>query len=204
MTKRVISVTILLVLAFVSAAEECWLESKKFRYEPGEEIKIDFLTGDNFVGGFWDGKQNMASVVRWTSASGAKDLSEEVKQTRGSNVTLTAPQEGTQMVAMETNTLSREWAAGKFEVYLEDNGLHDILEAGKNAKLLDRPAKEEYTRYAKVLVQVGERKDDTYRKKTGQRLEIIPEKNPYTLRLGDHLQCLVLYNGKPSPHTLVK
>jgi uncharacterized GH25 family protein len=204
MHKRVISSSVLLTLVLVSAAEECWLEPERFRCAIGEEIKVDFQTGENFVGGSWNGKQNKAAVVQWLSVSGVKDLSKETTPTRGNNVALKVLQEGTQMVAMETNTLPREWGAGKFEPYLEDNGLHDIVDARKKAGVLEGPVKEECTRYAKVLVQVGEKTDDTYMKKAGLRLEIIPKKNPYTLKTGDHLQCLVLYEGKPSPHTLVK
>ena len=204
MPKCVISSSILLALAFASAAEECWLEPEKSRYATGEEIRIDFLTGENFVGGYWDGKQNKAAIVRWLSASGVNDLSKEVKPTRGNNVTLKPVQEGTQMVVMETNTLSREWGAGKFEPYLADNGLDGIVDARRNANVLSQPVRETYTRYAKLLVQTGEKTDDTYKMKAGLRLEIIPEKNPYTLQTGDHLQCRVLYEGKPSPHTLVK
>src|SRR5882762_2387763 len=203
MPKRIISNSVLFTVVLVSAAEECWLWPEKFRYAIGEEIRIDFLTGENFVGGSWE-KQNKAAVVQWLSVSGVNDLSKETTPTPGRNVALKVLREGTQMVAMETNTLTREWGMGKFERYLEDNGLDDIINARRNSHVLEEPVKEEYTRYAKVLVQVGEKTDDTYKKKAGLRLEIIPEKNPYTLRTGDHLQCRVWYEGKPSPHALVK
>jgi uncharacterized GH25 family protein len=200
MPRSVISSVVILTFALVSPDEECWLGPDKFHYAIGEEMKIDFLTGENFVDGFWDEKKNKAEVVKWLSVSGVKDLSKEAIL-RDNHLKLKALQEGTQMVVMETNTLSRNWEAGKLKSYLEDNGLHD---PGKNTTILDEPAREEYTRYAKLLVQVGERTDDMYKKKAGLRLEIIPEKNPYTLRTGDHLQCRVLYEGKPIPHTLVK
>jgi len=204
MLKQVISICILLALALVSEAQECWLEAEKFRFVLGEDIKIDFKTGENFIAGLWDGKMNKAEVVQWFSISGMKDLSKEAKPTRGNNVTLKVLQEGTQMIVMQTNTQSRNWEAGKFTPYLEDNGLDDIVDGRRTENVLEAPAKEEYTRYTKLIVQAGEKTDDTYKKKAGLRLEIIPEKNPYTLRTGDHLQCRVLYQGKPSPHTLVK
>jgi len=160
MPKRLISSGVLLTLALASAAEECWLWPDKFRYAIGEEIKVDFITGESFVGGFWDGKQNKAARVQWLSVSGVKDLSKETTPTRGSNVTLSVLQEGTQMVVMETNTLTREWGAGKLVPYLEDNGLDDIVNTRRNSNGLEGPAKEEYTRYAKVLVQ-GEKKQMT-------------------------------------------
>jgi uncharacterized GH25 family protein len=54
------------------------------------------------------------------------------------------------------------------------------------------------------LAQVGDKKDDTFRKKIGLRIEIIPNQNPYLLKSGDYLQCLVLFDGKPSAHQMVK
>ncbi len=204
MPERVISRAVLLAIALVSPVEECWLEPDKFRYAVGEEVKIDFLMGENFVGERWDGKENKAALVQWFSASGMKDLSKEARAEPGNQLKVKGQQEGTQMVVMETNALTRDWEADKFKAYLEDNGLDDLASAGRNATGREEPVREEYMRYAKLLVQTGAKTDDTYKKRVGLRLEIVPEKNPYTLRKGDHLQCLVLYEGKPVPHSLVK
>src|SRR5258706_1066933 len=154
MPKRVIFGAVLLAFALVSLAEECWLEPGKFRYAIGDEIKIDFLTGENFIGDFWDARENKGKALQWFSVSFVRDLSQELK---GKNVTLKALQEGTQMVVMETNTGSREWEAGKFKSYLEDNGLDDVADARRNSNVLEEPATEEYKRYAKLLVQAGEK-----------------------------------------------
>jgi hypothetical protein len=204
MPERIISCALILAFALDSPAGECWLEPDKFHHAVGEEIKINILTGENFVGGFWDGAKNKAEAVQWFSVSGMKDLSTAAIPTRGNPLTLKVVQEGTQMVVMETNTLSRNWEGSAFNAYLEDNGLDDIVDARRKAAILDEPAREEYTRYAKLLVQVGQKTDDAYKQKAGLRLEIIPEKNPYTVRTGDHLQCRVLFEGRPIPHTLVK
>jgi uncharacterized GH25 family protein len=32
----------------------------------------------------------------------------------------------------------------------------------------------------------------------------VPDQNPYALKAGDYLGCKVLYEGKPSAHTMVK
>jgi uncharacterized GH25 family protein len=36
------------------------------------------------------------------------------------------------------------------------------------------------------------------------RYEIVPTSNPYALKTGDYLECRVLWEGKPAPHSLVK
>ncbi len=70
--------------------------------------------------------------------------------------------------------------------------------------MLDKPGKEFYSRYTKLLIQCGDKLDDTYKQKANLRLEIIPLQNPYALKSGDYMQCLLLFNGKPCPHQMVK
>ena len=135
---------------------------------------------------------------------GVKDLSKAMKPTRGKNVMLKFVQEGTQLLAVRSNASYRTWGADQFNAYLEEEGLDEIAELRKAKNYTADSATEYYTRFAKVLVQVGERIDDTFKKKTGQCLEIILDKNPYLVKSGDYLQCLILYEGKPLPHTLVK
>ena len=189
-------------MGFLSATE-FWLEPKKFHFQVGEEMMIDFMEGESFTGGLWDMKKNQVELLQWYSNSGVKDLSKTVKPTKGKNVTLKFAQEGTQLVVMRSNASFRAWQADQFNAYLEEEGLDEIAELRKKTNSTDS-AKEYYTRFAKVLVQVGERIDDTFKKKTGLRLEIILDKNPHLIRSGDYVQCLLLFEGKPLPNTLVK
>jgi uncharacterized GH25 family protein len=94
--------------------------------------------------------------------------------------------------------------AEEFNEYLEEDGLDDILNERKKLNQLNKPSREDYTRFAKVFFQVGNRRDETYKKQAGLRYEIIPDQNPYDLKVGDHFQCKVYYEGKPAPHVLVK
>jgi len=63
----------LIVIAFVAisvlaAAHEFWLQPKKFRYNVGEDVKIDFLVGENFTGEAWQQlspRREITSVTNW-------------------------------------------------------------------------------------------------------------------------------------------
>ena len=46
--------------------------------------------------------------------------------------------------------------------------------------------------------------DTTWRHRIGHLLELIPERNPYRLLVGDSLLVRVLANGKPAAGTLVQ
>ncbi len=79
-----------------------------------------------------------------------------------------------------------------------------ILDERKRLNILEKPSKEFFSRYAKVLVQTGSKPDDTFKRTVGFRYEVTPVQNPYSLKVGDHLQCQISYEGKPAAHALVK
>jgi uncharacterized GH25 family protein len=60
-----------------------------------------------------------------------------------------------------------------------------------------KEGRERYGRYIKCLLQVGDAKDDTCTRVLGQRLEIVPKRNPYKFKAGDALTVRVLFEGKP-------
>jgi len=55
-----------------------------------------------------------------------------------------------------------------------------------------------YQQFAKALISAGKTGDDAFSKPIGYKLEIIPLKNPYTLKMGDYLPVKVLFSGKPA------
>jgi uncharacterized GH25 family protein len=202
--RRPITLTIILLTAILSNAHEFWLQPKKYQYNVGEEVKIDFMVGEAFVGELWDLSKHKVERIELHRTSELKDLANDVKSTKGNNLSVKADQEGTYVLTMQSNAAYIETPGNEFNDYLKEDGLDNILNERKNLNQLEKPSTEFYTRYAKLMVQVGEKRDDTFNKKVGLRYEIVPDQNPYTLKTGDYLQCKVFFEGKPAPHTLVK
>lgn len=202
--KKIFTVIIVLITSLLASGHEFWLQPKKYHYAVGEEIKVDFMVGEGFTGEFWDLNTHRAERLELHSASGSKDLITEVKSTKGNNLSVNADQDGTYLLAMQSNAAYIEMKGDAFNDYLKEDGLDDILNERKKLNQLEKPSTEFYTRYAKLLVQVGEKKDDTFKKRVGLRYEVVPDQNPYALKTGDYLQCKVYYEGKPAPHALVK
>jgi len=201
--KRLLLVVFIATTA-IATAHEFWLQSKKFRYAVGDEVSIDFLVGENFNGEFWDLAKNKAETMQVISAYGKKDLKTTVKPTKGNNITYKLPTEGTHLFSMTSSQAYIELDAKKFNEYLEEDGVDDILSLRKKNNELEKPSRENYTRYAKLLVQSGNKPDDVYKRKLNMKVEIIPLTNPYALKTGDYLECEVQYDGKPLPHQLVR
>lgn len=198
-----LSVVVILIGGLVQA-HEFWLQPAKYRYQIGEEMKVDFMVGESFTGEFWNLNRHKAEKVELHRTSGVKDLSKDIKLTKGNNLTVKLDQEGTYFIAMNSNDAYLEMEATAFNDYIKEDGLDYILSERKKLNQLDRPSKEFYTRYAKLMVQVGEKRDNTFKKMIGLRYEIVPDLNPYDLKTGDYLQCKVFYEGKPAAHALVK
>ncbi len=202
--KRSVLLFFILIFLGVSYAHEFWLYPNKFRYYIGEKMKLDFMVGEGFEGKYWDLKSHQVEKIAIHNRLGTEDLSAKVKDTEGNNVEYSFNNVGTHMIALESGEAFIEQTSDEFKAYLEEDGLHYIIDEREKLGEQNNKAREMYTRYAKLLVQVGGRTDDTYKKPAGLKIEIIPTQNPYDLKSGDHLECKVLYRGNPEAHALVK
>jgi uncharacterized GH25 family protein len=204
MQRKILTVLLVLLAAGTVRPQEFWLQPKKFRLTPNEEMNVAFLAGENFDGEPWDLKKNKILKLELSHLAKLVDLKLQVKPDGKENLKYKLAEEGTYLLSMQSSEISLEQDASKFNDYLKENGLDNTLEARTKTNTLDRPSKEFYSRWVKLLVQAGSKTDDTFKKKTGMRIEIIPKQNPYLLKSGDYLQCLVLFNGQPSAHQMVK
>ncbi len=185
-------------------AHEFWLLPKKFNYEVGEKMILDFMVGEGFEGSYWDMSKHKAEKIYLHNRLTSVNLTSSVKTTKGNNLEYAFNNVGTQMIAMESDAAFIEQNPDEFDAYLIEDGLEYIREERQKRGEQNKNARELYTRYAKLLVQVGDKTDDTYKKSASLKLEIIPLQNPYDLKSGDYMDCKVLYRGNPQPHALVK
>jgi len=202
--KKFVALLAVVAISSIALGHEFWLQPKKFRYKTGEDVIIDFLVGENFAGESWDLTKHKVEAAQVISAYGKKDLKPTVKNTKGKNLTYRIANEGTHLFSLQSSAAYIELDGEKFNAYLEEDGIDDILALRKKNNQLDKGSRENYTRYAKLLVQSGNKTDDVYKRKVGFKVEIIPLQNPYALKSGDYLECEILYDGKPLPHQMVK
>ncbi len=82
----------------------------------------------------------------------------------------------------------------KFKNYLKEDYIENILIDAVNKT----EQKERYSRFIKALVQSAPIPfDSLYKKRIGQKFELILLQNPYELKPGSKLQVQVLFEGKP-------
>jgi uncharacterized GH25 family protein len=199
------AITFLLILLTTPLmSQEIWLQSKKFKYALNEEMNVAFLAGGNFEGEPWDLKKNKIVKLELSRQAKVTDLKLQIKPDAREKLKYKFTEEGTYLLLMQSSEVYLELDAEKFNDFLKEDGLDEALDVRTKTNTLDKPSKEFYSHYIKLLVQAGGKTDDTYKKKTGMRIEIIPKQNPYLLKSGDYLQCQVLFNGQPRAHQMVK
>jgi uncharacterized GH25 family protein len=196
MVRKFSIVLLLIVLITLVQAHEFWMQPVKFFLHPGELTAVRFMVGENFMGEPWDLKVHKVEKLNLHNGADVKSLTDSIRIDPKNNLWLSLQDEGTYMLSLESNNAFSELDAEKFNDYLKEDGLDDVLDHRKKTNSLNMPAKEFYRRYSKLLLQSGNKRDDTYKKVLGFPIEIIPEMNPYQLKKGDAVKFKILSGGK--------
>jgi len=194
------------LLSFISSlsAHEFWLDPDKFIYKRTEKVNIRFLVGENFDGENWQGNDGRIKSLKLYYGGVRDDLTRVVTDADGDSIEYFMIDEGTNLIAFNSNNSFIELDPGKFNEYLEEDGLSDALEYRKKNNEMGCNGREFYQRCAKTLLQVGEVKDQTFGIITLMPIDIIPFFNPYQLKNKERLRVKIYYKGSPLPNTLVK
>ena len=170
---------------------------EKFNYDNGDTIRIRFNVGENFVGETWNLRPERISAISQYTHSGVTDLKSRARPGREAHLALPAGRDGTYMFIMEGENAFVELPAERFNAYLKEHALDNIVALRDQANASDQPGREMYRRITKLFVHVGEQPDDTYKKAAGLPVDIIPGRDPSTMKKGDMVQFKILFNGKP-------
>lgn len=193
--KKVSLLISLLIITCIVSAHEFWLQPQKFFYHQGEALKITFKVGENFMGEPWNLKRHRIEKLELHQNNLIRNIQSQVSEEGILEETLTT--EGTALIVMQSNKAFSILDGEKFNAYLKEDGLDEAYDYREKNNLLADSAKEFYTRHSKLLVQVGDKKDDTYKKVLGLPIEIIPLQNPYDLKIGSPVSYKILFNNKP-------
>src|SRR6186713_1197429 len=117
MSRKILALVLVFLFQGVAIAHEFWLRPKKFRYAVGEEVKIDFVVGENFNGEPWDLNVHKVEKLELITSTGKRDLTSSVKQTKGNNLTYKMAAQGTHLFALRSDVASIELDAEKFNAY---------------------------------------------------------------------------------------
>src|SRR5688500_13988861 len=198
MSKKFALTILLLVCLTLAGAHEFWMQPEKFFFKKGERLELSFKVGDAFIGEPWNLERDRLEALVLYRNTTSVNLRDSVKEGLKNHLSALLDKEGTHLMAMQSTNAFLEMTADEFNAYLKEDGLDEVLDQRKNTNTLSVPGKEYYSRHAKLLFQVGTKPDDTYKKMLGFPVEIVPEKNPYALKVGDAVRFKILFDGKPT------
>jgi uncharacterized GH25 family protein len=202
--KKFALVFFICLITTVLLAHEFWLQPDKFIYQPGESIHIKFLVGENFEGENWGG--NVAKIESLTLYQDdvEDDLSTLISEEKGDSLEFGCYEEGNVMVAYHSNNSFIQLEPAKFNAYLEEGGLSNAITYRKEHNETDSASREFYQRSVKTILQIGEKTNNTFSRKTNLPLDIIPLYNPYILKNGDSLTAKIFFQKKIFANALIK
>ncbi len=189
----------LTVAPLTAAAHEFWIEPARFRIESGGDIVADLKIGQDFKGDAhpylpsrtkeaWvvdrDGKRpsraRVGDIPAFKEASGRSGLHILAYHSTPHRLTYTKP--------------------GKFERFLENQGLGWALTEHRKRGLKKIGFSEAYSRCAKALVQSGDGGGTDV--VIGMPIELVAKANPYALRAAA-LPVTLLWRGEPLANTQI-
>lgn len=174
-------------------AHDLYLMPASFYVTPGERIVVSINNGDSFPQSEVAPQVNRlqdTDLITPTAIYNMTSVGVNGKSVQG-EVNIKA--KGTLILAARTIPAYIDQEPGKFRDYLKQEGLTDILAQQQPEQL----ARERYSEYAKALIQ-SEASDEFSSHVVGFMIEIIPEKNPFTLHAGEELPIQVLVRGRPA------
>lgn len=188
----------LLLISAPLLAHEFWLAPDKFFVAPGTPVNLSILRGEDFNGEIRPIGTERVAALRHYSFAGVVDAMPRVPAARAVDaLPFTFAQSGTHLLALDSTPSTITLSPDKFLGYLNSDGLEFIDAARKAAKQENEPGRERYLRCVKTLVRVGEKSDSTYSVRTGQRLEITPQSDPFAARPGSRLAFTITFDGQP-------
>src|SRR5262245_54526886 len=177
----------LLAVAAVASAHDYWLEPSTFAPDLDRPVSLSLHVGDRFVSEGEKAHQKKGTVsLELITAAGKTDLDA---------VRFTPQKAGVHVVALERDARLITLEAKKFEAYLAEEGLDDVVAARKKDGDSGKDGRERYRRYLKCYLRAGGKGDDAWKKLAGHKLEIVPLSDPTGLKKKDTFAVRILFDG---------
>jgi uncharacterized GH25 family protein len=186
----------LVAFAAPAGAHDYWLIPETFTPKPKATISVRLFVGEELKA-----EQEVPFAAKKTpiaELATARDSAPLAEAKAGAKpaFSLALPGTGTAVLRVDRDWSHITLKADKFTAYLKEEGLGHIVEAREKAGEANADASERYRRCLKALLHGGT-PDGAATKQLGQVFEIVPTKDPYTLKAGDVLPVKVFFESKP-------
>ncbi|MBI4751314.1 MAG: DUF4198 domain-containing protein [Acidobacteria bacterium] len=195
----VLAVTILLPTPIL--AHDLWIEPTTFSPERGQIVGVRLRLGQNLLGDPVPRNPALVNQFIVEDTSGRNPIYGRNGTDPAGLLRIARP--GLLVIGYYSHPSIVELAAGKFNQYLKEEGLDTITALRARRNETGASTRELFTRCAKSLVLSGSPSKAQADRRLGFPLELVAERNPYTLRAGEDLPVCLVYQNRPLAGALV-
>lgn len=187
-----------LATATVSLAHDTWIAPRGHSARVGATVVVDMTSGMTFPELDYAIKTERVRESRVRLGGTTADVTDRRAGAKSLELSFEAGREGVATVWVDLAPKSLVLDAAEVAHYLEEIGAADTVGREWNSRKGRKRWRETYTKHAKTFVLVGEAsKDRSWVDPVGMLLEIVPESDPTSLRVGDTMTVRVLKDGRP-------
>lgn len=189
----------LMLVATPALSHDFWIQPNRFQTQPGQPFPVTLQVGHGDARQRWGNGLDRIIQLKSFGPNGARDLKADFRGAASADILTRFNEAGTHAIVLQSTLARSELPAGRFNDYLQVEGLTGINAARVRTGATGQAGRERYSRRAKALVRVGAATPANSRVATralGLKLEIVLDKDPYTLGSTGSLPLHVVYNGK--------
>jgi Domain of unknown function (DUF4198) len=203
MMKQVSTLTLLALVmsARPVGAHDLWIEPTTFRPEAGAIVGVRLRVGERLRGAPVPRDPALVNQFVVVDLSGRKPVVGRDGADPAGLFRIGVP--GLHIVAYRSNPSPLVLPVEKFNQYVVEEGLESVAAGRPSASRPDGQVRELFSRSAKSLVLNGNPSAIHGDRMIGLPLELVAERNPYTLAPGDELPVRLTYEQRPLAGTLV-
>ncbi len=186
----------LLALTDKSAAHEFWIDPEDFTIAPGEVLLSDLRVGQEFVGSAMSFLPRRYETFVVINGGETREVEGRIGDIPALN--MEGLDDGLAVVVHQTGVSDLTWSEWeRFLNFANHKDLGDVTAMHEARGLSQENVREDYIRYAKSLVAVGDGAGADAR--FGMRTELVALENPYTDDLGGDLAMELWYDDALQP-----
>lgn len=202
---RVAACLMLLLMATGVSAHTLFIKPASFYLSPSQAEAISLFNG-TFVKSENKVIPSRMTGVAIVTPDGARLVPQDSNWRHDGNTMVLDTQfdePGNYVIGVGTKPRKMHITADDFNHYLIYEGLADDAVQRRQLQEGGVGAAERYAKFAKAIVQVGDKQTDSYAEVLGHRVEIVPLVNPYAIKRGQRFRARILKDDKPLANELV-
>jgi hypothetical protein len=183
----------LILAAAPAGGHEFWIRPSTFFPAAGERIAVRLFVGDRTE--IDEIERRPSHMLRFEAARGGERRPVSGVAGRAPAGWESFSEPGVVVLVYQSRHSLLELPASKFERYLEEEGLDEVIAARERAGTRSALGRESYARYCKSIVRVAGGPSSGFDARVGLALELVLESNPFAWRDGDPLALRLLFQG---------